>query len=163
MKFSVITNLSVGLDFRHPKKFSGESLQNADMLLMTGFASQSPTLPYFQQYTQFLNTLLTCLSSSLNAKVLLPCQPTFLIEILDLLVHKVDEQVKIVFMAEAAQALIEYASINMEYLNPMLQNKVYKTENPFNITNLMKSGRLQICKDIQEYLHLKKSQSFDEF
>ena len=62
--------------------------------------------------------------------------------------HKVDEQVKIVFMAEAAQALIEYASINMEYLNPMLQNKVYKTENPFNITNLLKSGRLQICKDI---------------
>jgi len=73
------------------------------------------------------------LNSNLNSKVLLPCQPTFMLEIVDLLVHKVDEQVKIIFMAEAAQALVEYANINLEYLNPMLQSKIYHTENPLSI------------------------------
>jgi hypothetical protein len=70
--------------------------------------------------THFLTTLINCLHSNLNSKVLLPVQPTFMLEIVDLLVHKVDEKVKIIFMSEAAQALVEYANINLEYLNPML-------------------------------------------
>jgi len=76
--------------------------------------------PYDQQITHFLNTLINCLHSNLNAKVLIPVQPTFILEIVDLLLHKIDEQVKIVFMSEAALSLIEYANINLEYLNPML-------------------------------------------
>jgi len=43
-----------------------------------------------------------------------------MLEIVDLLVHKVEESIKIIFMSEAAQALVEYANINLEYLNPML-------------------------------------------
>ena len=66
--------------------------------------------------------------------------------------HKLDERVKIVFMSEAAQPLIEYANINVEYLNPMLQNKIYHTENPLSFDKLIRSGRLSIYKDIQEYL-----------
>ena len=70
--------------------------------------------------TNFLTELLNCLHSNLNSKVLLPVSPTFILEIVDLLVHKVDERVKIIFMAESAQQLVEYANINLEYLNPML-------------------------------------------
>ena len=77
-------------------------------------------------------------------------------EIVDLLLHKVDDHVQIVFMSESALSLIEYANINLEYLNPMLQNKIYNTENPLSFQKLIKSGRLLICKDIQDYLKIKK-------
>ena len=87
-----------------------------------------------------------------------------MLEIVDLLVHKVDERAKIIFLSDAAQALVEYANINLEYLNPILQNKIYHTENPLSIQKLIKSGRLLICRDIQEYLDQKKaSQSYNEY
>jgi len=35
-------------------------------------------------------------------------------------------------MSEAALSLVEYANINLEYLNPMLQNKIYSNENPLS-------------------------------
>lgn len=115
--------------------------------------------------SHLLTTLLNCLHSNLNSKILMPVQPYFMLEIVDLLVHKVDERVKIIFMSEAAQALVEYANINLEYLNPMLQQKIYHTECPLSIQKLIKTGRLLICKDIQEYLDLKKNSmgSFTEF
>ena len=55
-------------------------------------------------------------------------------------------------MSESAQSLIEYANINLEYLNPMLQGKIYNTENPLSFDKLIASGRLAIYRDIQEYL-----------
>ena len=61
-------------------------------------------------------------------------------------------------MSDAAQALIEYANINVEYLNPMLQSKIYATENPLSFDKLVKSGRMLIYKDIQEYLASHKKQ-----
>lgn len=82
----------------------------------------------------------------------MPVQPHFILEIVDILLHKLDHRVKIVFMSEAAQSLIEYANINLEYLNPMLQGKIYNTENPLSFDKLIASGRLAIYKDIQEYL-----------
>ena len=71
--------------------------------------------------------------------------------------HQIDERVKIVFISEAATALIEYANINLEYLNPMLQRKIYNTENPLSFDKLLSSGRLTIFKDVQEYLKFKKT------
>jgi hypothetical protein len=140
LSLSVVTNASVGADYRHPKKFASDSLEGADLLLMSGFATKADALPYYQQMTNFLNTLLQCLQSNVNSKVLLPCSPTFMLEIVDLLVHKVDERAKIIFLSDAAQALVEYANINLEYLNPILYNKIYH--------KLIKSGRLLICRDI---------------
>lgn len=62
--------------------------------------------------------------------------------------HKLSDQVKIIFMSESATPLIEYANINLEYLNPMLQGKIYNTENPLSFDKLINSGRLFIYKDI---------------
>lgn len=78
-----------------------------------------------------------CLQSNFNSKVLMPVQPCFILEIVDILLHKLDSRVKIVFMSEAAQSLIEYANINLEYLNPMLQGKIYNTENPLSFDKLI--------------------------
>jgi hypothetical protein len=72
------------------------------------------------QIKTLLDKLTQCLDSSMNAKVLMPVSPYFLLEIVDLLLHKLYDQVKIIFMSESAQPLIEYANINLGYLNPML-------------------------------------------
>ena len=44
--------------------------------------------------------------------------------------------------------MVEYANINLEYLNPMLQSKIYQAENPLSFEKLQKMGRLHIFKDI---------------
>ena len=80
-----------------------------------------------------------------------------MLEIIDLLAYKIDDRVKLVFVSEAAQALVEYAKINLEYLSPKLQKKIYQTENPLAFDKLRKNGRLLICKDIQEYLQHQKN------
>ena len=62
-------------------------------------------------------------------------------------------------MSEAALPLIQYSNINLQYLNPMLQGKIYNTENPLSFDKLIASGRLSIFKDIQEYLATHKKSS----
>ena len=59
-------------------------------------------------------------------------------------------------MSESAQPLIEYSNINLGYLNPMLQGKIYNTENPLSFDKLISTGRLAVYKDIQEYLNSRK-------
>ena len=117
-----------------------------------------PKRPSFDgQISCLLDKMTQCLQSNFNSKVLMPVQPYFILEIVDILLHKLDSRVKIVFMSESAQSLIEYANINLEYLNPMLQGKIYNTENPLSFDKLIQSGRLAIFKDIQEYLNSHKN------
>lgn len=103
------------------------------------------------------------LNSGLNSKVLLPVQPTFLLEIVDLLLHKLNDRVSIVVISDSAHSVVQYSNINLEYLNTKLQEKIYKnlfsnskehpgTENPLSFDILLKSGRMQIFPTIQEYL-----------
>jgi hypothetical protein len=72
LKLSIVTNASIGVDYRHPKKFSPEIMIGSDVLLLSGIASKPDTAPYFQQMSHFLTTLLSCLHQNLNSKVLLP-------------------------------------------------------------------------------------------
>lgn len=81
--------------------------------------------PYDKQISHLFETLQHCLQTNLNAKVLMPVSAPFLLEICDLLAHKIDERIRLVFMGESAQAMIEYANINLEYLTPRLQQKIY--------------------------------------
>ena len=55
--------------------------------------------------------------------MLLPVQPHFILDIVDLLLHKTED--KIVFISEAATHVIQYANINVEYLSEMLHKKIY--------------------------------------
>lgn len=41
----------------------------------------------------------------MNSKILLPVSPLFILEIVDLLVHKFDERVKIIYISEAGSAV----------------------------------------------------------
>ena len=132
--------------------FNGSMLRHADCMFINSVVLQANRPSFDQQIATLLDKLMQCLQSNHNAKVLMPVQPHFILEIVDILLHKLDDRVKIVFMSEAALPLIGYANINLEYLNPMLQNKIYHTENPLSFDKLLRTGRLSIFKDIQEYL-----------
>jgi Cft2 family RNA processing exonuclease len=151
-KLGVITNASFGVDYRHPMPFNGAALKNADCMVISSVVLQANRPSFDSQMKNLLDKLTHCLDSSLNAKVLMPIQPYFVLEIVDLILHKLYENVKIVFISESAQPLIEYSNINLAYLNPMLQGKIYNTENPLSFDKLINSGRLTVYKDIQEYL-----------
>ena len=156
MKLVLLTNASVDVAYRHPMPFSERLLRNADCMLISSIVPKSKRPSFDGQISCLLNKMIECLQSNINAKVLMPVQPFFILEIVDILLHKIDSRVKIVFMSESAQSLIEYANINLEYLNPMLQGKIYNTENPLSFDKLIASGRLSIYKDIQEYLTAHK-------
>lgn len=74
-----------------------------------------------------LDKIYSCLHSSLNAKILLPISPLFILEISDLLFFKIEDRVKITLISESAGHIIQYANINVEYLNLALQKKIYET------------------------------------
>ena len=50
----------------------------------------------------------------------MPVQPTFLLEMVDLLLHKLSDQVRIIVISESAHSVFQYANINLEYLNQKL-------------------------------------------
>ena len=120
MKLVLMTNASVDVAYRHPMPFSGKLLKDADCMFVSSVVSQANRPSFDGQISCLLDKLIHCLHSNFNAKVLMPVQPDFILEIVDILLHKLDHRVKIVFMSESAQSLIEYANINLEYLNPML-------------------------------------------
>ena len=47
----------------------------------------------------------------------MPIQPTFLLELVDLLLYKIHESIKIIVLSESAQQVIAFANINLESLN----------------------------------------------
>ena len=159
-----MTNASFGVDYRHPIPFNGAQLKNADCLLMSSVVLKASRPSFDSQIKHLLDKLIQFLDESINAKVLMPMQPYFVLEIVDVLLYKLDEQVKIVFMSDSAFPLIEYSNINLGYLNSLLQGKIYNTENPLSFDKLIASGRLSVYKDIQEYLRCRKGahQGLDE-
>ena len=55
---------------------------------------------------------------------------------------------KIIVISEAAKSVVEYANINLEYLNTKLQDKIYETKNPLSIDKLFKDKRLAIFPSV---------------
>jgi hypothetical protein len=114
-------------------------------------------ITFGNQINNLFNILNNLLNSSMNAKVLLPAQPTFLLELIDLLCVKLSEQVKIVVISESSNSVMQYANINLESLNTKLQDKIYITENPLSFEKLLKAGRMQIFASTQDYLNSKRT------
>lgn len=86
--------------------------------------------------------------------------PTFLLELSDILLAKVATDVKINVISESASQVISYANINLESLNPKLQDKIYYTESPLSFDKMIKAGRLEIFESLSKYLKKPKSQGF---
>ena len=61
---------------------------------------------YTSQILELIDKLNTLLNSSSNAKVLMPITPQFLLELVDILLHKISDQVKIVVISHSAFSVI---------------------------------------------------------
>ena len=60
-------------------------------------------------------------------------------------------------ISESAHSVFQYANINLEYLNQKLQDKIYMTENPLSFDKLLKSNRMRIFSNVEEYLNSRKA------
>ena len=170
-KFGIVTNCCLEGQYRYPKQVDTQGLAKADCLLLSsGLLVDSPIFKvkeheddpkrpkdYPDQILSLVATIQDHLSASPNAKVVLPVQPTFLLELVDHLLHKIQDQVSIVVLSESAHSVVEYSNINLEYLNQKLQAKIYNTEQPLSFDKLLSSNRLKIFSSVQEYLNSKKA------
>lgn len=103
--YGIITNMCLEGDYRYPLGIDTSCLVGVDCLLMSSnvivpemidFNLNKPIeqrISYSTQIFQLLSRLNEILNSSPNAKVLMPVQPTFLLELVDLLLHKLNDQV----------------------------------------------------------------------
>ena len=63
-------------------------------------------ISYTTQILQLLDKLNELLNSSANAKVIMPVQPTFILELVDLLLHKLSDRVRIVVISYSANSVV---------------------------------------------------------
>jgi hypothetical protein len=102
MKLAMITNASFGVDYRHPMPFNGSLLRNAQCMFINSVVLNDKRPKFDEQISFLLDKLINCLQSSMNSKVIMPIQPQFILEIIDILLHKLDQSVKIIFMSDSA-------------------------------------------------------------
>ena len=117
------------MEYRHPMALNTDLLHDLDVMIVGSIARILPSDQDIStgkakkeslnnQINHFYDRLTHCLSSCMNAKVLLPVSPQFILEIVDLLLHKTSD--RIVFISESANQVIQYSNINVEYLSKML-------------------------------------------
>lgn len=156
-KIGLVSNVCLEGNYRYPRLVDIKSLMDCDTLICgSAFLErataeqnlQGMTSNYGTQITTLLDKIITHLNSTMNAKVLLPLNPTFILELSDLLLAKVASDVKINVIADSASQVISYANINLESLNPKLQDKIYFTESPLSFDKMIKSGRLEIFENL---------------
>lgn len=90
MKLALITNASFGVDYRHPMPFNGSLLKNAQCMFISSVVVNDKRPKFDNQIANLLDKLIKCLQSNMNSKVLMPIQPHFILEIVDILLHKLD-------------------------------------------------------------------------
>jgi len=107
--------------------------------------------PFSKQIQHFSEKLTGALNNSLQAKILIPSDSFLLLELADFLIHKLDDRVKIRYFSESVKQVMEFANINVDFLNPKLQDKIYQAMFPFTFDKLSQNHRLHCFKDVMEY------------
>lgn len=60
----------------------------------------------------------------------------FLLDMLDMLLMKINNFQKIHFISSSAEATINYSNINVDYLNKMLQSKIFMNSPELPLSNI---------------------------
>jgi len=98
----LLRNSSEETEYRHPTALNTTQLQDLDVLIV-GSVARAPEFDnksLTSQINQFYDRLTSCLMNNPHAKVLLPVNAHFILEIVDLLLHKTSD--RIVFISDAA-------------------------------------------------------------
>jgi len=67
--------------------FKESNLSKADVMLVSSVVLDANRPSFDKQIEHLLQRLRSCLDVSLNSKVLMPVQPQFILEIVDILLH----------------------------------------------------------------------------
>lgn len=113
-KIGLLTNLCLDGEYRYPKGIEAHSMLECDALIASSGCLVQKTAAdnlqtdiqnqqnYGTQILSLLDKLNQCLCHTLNSKVLMPVQPTFLLELVDLLLHKLNKSVHVIVLSDAA-------------------------------------------------------------
>lgn len=155
LNFAVITN-GCFHTYRHTSFFNMDNISSSkcDLLIMANCINDKnidglelvleANAPYNAEILEKkLLDVLTNLLNDKNMNVVMPVRNmVFILDILDILVSRFrDKNVTFFIISESLEPLINYGNANVEYLNPILQNKIYEStpETPFSSYAKLKS------------------------
>ena len=137
-----MTKSSVLWKKRYPIRMDIEKLVDCDLLILGACVNQHAFtgLNFDEAQSQWIHRVNQAVKKNITqARVLCPIHPMFILEALDWLIQKLPYTCKISVFSESAQALQEFANLNLDYLNEKLQSKILdpkQPESPFSFSAL---------------------------
>ena len=107
------------------------------------------------------------LMNDMEMNVMMPVRNMlFILDILDILLNRFREKnVTFFIISESLAPLINYGNANVEYLNPILQKKIYEAtpETPFSSYEKLKNfGRIMFFESIYEFQEKNNNSSLEQ-
>lgn len=152
--------------YRHCMPFDYKVLRDHNKVLITDcFYSSDEVKPKSEgesRLTQaelcvnrFVGVIKRVLKEHKNENILLPVRNLFfLLDIIDTLKEKVTGFRKIHIITSTAEPIIKYANANVDYLNKVLQSKIYqsKPELPFSFDRFVEENKIQFFEGLHEFV-----------
>jgi len=180
LMFSVITN-GCFHNFRHSSFFDLSELMHSkcDMLILANCINEKNlevsltntniNTPLFNAELlekMLFDTLINLLNDR-EMNVMMPVRNMFFIlDILDILLNRFREKnVTFFIISESLGPLVNYGNANIEYLNPILQKKIYEAtpETPFSSYDKLKNfGRIRFFESIYEFQEKNNNSSLEQ-
>ena len=176
--FAFITN-GCFHNYRHSSLFDIENISNSkcDLLIMANCINEKNLDGLEMSYGQnapfnaeiLEKKLFDTLSTLLNDRemnVMMPVRNmVFILDILDILLNRFKEKnVTFFIISESLEPLINYGNANVEYLNPILQKKIYEPtpETPFSSYEKLKNfGKIVFYNSIYEFQEKNNNSSLE--
>lgn len=174
--FAVITN-GCFHNFRHPSyfDFSHISQSKCDMMILANCLNEhnldmsvtNGSLSNAEILEKNLFDTLINLMNDREMNVMMPVRNMFFVlDILDILLNRFREKNATFFIiSESLAPLINYGNANVEYLNPILQKKIYEAtpETPFSSYEKLKNfGRIMFFESIYEFQEKNNNSSLEQ-
>ena len=176
--FSVITN-GCFHNYRHPCSFDISSISDSkcDLLILANcineknidnveslFGLNAPSNAEILEKKLF--DVLTTLLNDRDMNIMMPVRNMiFILDILDILLNRFREKnVTFFIISESLEPLIKYGNANVEYLNPILQRKIYEStpETPFSSYEKLKNyGKIVFFNTIYEFQEKNNNSSLE--
>ena len=128
---------STDTKYRYPMALrKGDIMADLDaLIILPGAVCTDPSRPVVDvQRKNLLDKIFEAVKISPDSKVLLPSDPFLLLELSDILTFKIDDRIRLQYFSSSIQAILEYANINVNYLNERVQKNIFEAKYPFSIS-----------------------------
>ena len=110
---------------------------------------------------RFATTLKKLLADNPKGNFIIPIKNIlFLLDLIDIIMLKIHNFQKIHIISSSSESLINYSNANVDYLNKILQNKIFMSspELPLSINKLLEEDRIEFFPDINQFTDRVKAQ-----